>query len=327
MKTATSRGIREILQDATRQLTDADIPDGRREAEVIMAHVLKKERLDLYRNDTLVLDEGQQEAFAGWIRRRVRREPLQYILGTQEFWGLEFSVTSDCLIPRPESEHLIESIIESVPQFFVHPMKPFTAVDLGTGSGCLAVTLAKIHPTCLLLAVDVSPLALEVARSNAGRNGVADRIQFVEGDFLKPLTEFLTSELSGHQRKVTPDPQCQAISGLNGAPDRRVSIVEFDLFVCNPPYVPTAEVARLQPEVGKYEPRLALDGGPDGLQYYRQLVPSVSNHLRAGGLLILEIGIGQADPVCQMALRSGWRVERVKRDLAGIERVVVLRKT
>jgi release factor glutamine methyltransferase len=289
MSTATARGLQDLLQTATRALTDAGIPDGRREAETLIAHCLNCTRLDLYRADSTSLDPDQHEAFWGLIRRRARREPLQYILGTQEFWALEFRVTTDTLIPRPETELLIEAVLEQ----FGRPAVPITLVDLCTGTGCLAVTLATLYPTARILATDLSPAALDVARSNASRHGMTGRIEFLEGDLLEPL------------------------AGL----DERI-----DVIVANPPYVPAAELDRLQPEVGLYEPRIALDGGRNGLDYYRRILPRAFDVLRSGGRICLEVGIRQASPVCAMAERIGWRVNRIKKDLANIDRVIVLSK-
>lgn len=291
MNTTATRGLQNLLQTATRALTEAGIPDGRREAETLIAHLLNCTRLDLYRADPLSLDPDQKEAFAGLIRRRTRREPLQYILGTQEFWGKEFRVTTDTLIPRPETELLIEAVLEQ----FEKPAAPVTLADLCTGTGCLAVTLSTLYPAARILATDLSAAALDVARFNAGRHGVTGRIEFLEGDLLEPL-----ASMSLHKR--------------------------IDVMTANPPYVPAAELDRLQPEVGLYEPRLALDGGYDGLDYYRRILPGALEFLRPGGRLVLEVGIRQAIPVRAMAERSGWRVDRIKKDLAGIDRVVVLTK-
>ena len=291
MNTTVIRGLQNLLQTATRALTDAGIPDGRREAETLIAHLLDCTRLALYRADLPSLDSDQEKTFSDLIRRRANREPLQYILGTQEFWGLEFRVTTDTLIPRPETEMLIEAVLEQWGQ----PALPITLVDLCTGTGCLAVTLATLYPTARILATDLSPGALDVARSNASRHGMTGRIEFLEGDLLKPLASI---RLQG----------------------------QVDLILANPPYIPASELDRLQPEVGLYEPRLALDGGPDGLDFYRRIFPRAIEFLRPGGRLFLEVGIRQAIPVRAMAEQIGWRVDRVKKDLSGIDRVVVLEK-
>jgi release factor glutamine methyltransferase len=291
MNMAATRGLQDWLLTATRTLTEAGIPDGRREAETLIAHILNRPRLDLYRADDLALDPDQQEAFTRLIRRRASREPLQYILGLQEFWGLEFRVTADTLIPRPETELLIEAVLERVGR----PAPPIMLVDLCTGSGCLAVTLGTLYPTSRILATDHSPAALEVARSNALRHGMMGRIEFVEGDLLEPL-----ASMSLHHR--------------------------INVITANPPYVPTGELDRLQPEVRFHEPRLALDGGREGLDYYRRILPGALEFLRPGGHLFLEVGIRQAFPVRDMSEQMGWRIDQIKKDLSGIDRIVVLTK-
>ena len=290
-----SASLQDLLQPATRMLTDAGIPDGRREAETLIAHALSCARLDLYRAGLPSLDPDQREAFMTLIRRRARREPLQYILGTQEFWGLEFRVTTDTLIPRPETELLIEAVLEQ----WGRTALPITMVDLCTGTGCLAVTFATLYPTARILATDLSPAALDVARLNAFRHGMTGRIEFLEGDLMEPL-----AKPNGDRFEICPH--------------------SVDLVLSNPPYIPTGELSTLQPEVGLYEPRLALDGGRDGLDYYGRILPRAFDFLRSGGRLFLEVGIRQADPVCMMARRTGWRVDRVKKDLSGIDRVVGL---
>jgi len=291
MTTATSRGNQGFLQTAARRLTEAGIPDGRREAETLMAFVLNCTRLDLYRAEPLTLDPDQREIFQRLIRRRARREPLQYILGTQEFWGLEFRVTTDTLIPRPETELIIESVCDQ----FRNRSLPIALADLCTGTGCLAVTLSTLYPAARILATDLSSAALEVARSNAARHDVEKRIEFFEGDLMDPLSSL----------------------GLNHA---------LDGIVANPPYVSETELDRLEPEVRHHEPRLALNGGREGLDYYRRIIPRSLDFLRPGGRLFLEVGIRQAVPICDMAERTGFRVDRINKDLAGIERVIVLEK-
>ncbi|MBI3994390.1 MAG: peptide chain release factor N(5)-glutamine methyltransferase [Nitrospirae bacterium] len=295
--TETTQDIQALLRAASRSLTRAGIPDSRREVETMLAHVMGLTRLDLYRADALVLDSDQQTVFNGLIRRRADREPLQYILGAQEFWGLEFRVTPETLIPRPETELLIEAVLEH----FGKPETPITLADLCTGTGCLAVAFATLYPTARLFATDLSSAALGVARFNASRHGVDGRIKFLEGDLMEPL-----AKPNGDGFKIRPH--------------------SVDLVLSNPPYIPTDELSTLQPEVRLHEPRLALDGGPDGLDYYRRILPRALDFLRPGGGLFLEVGIGQATPVSAMARQAGWRVDRIKKDLGNIDRVVVLTK-
>ena len=281
-----------VLKMATRALTDAGLPEARREAETLLAHVLGRTRLDLYRSDALGLDPDRRSIFEDLIRRRAGREPLQYLLGGQEFWGLEFYVTPDVLIPRPETELLIEIALESIPE---PSDASITVADLGTGSGCLAVVLAKLFPWARVLATDLSADALRIARLNAVRHDADGRIEFLEGDLFGPL------RTAGPARCI-------------------------DLLISNPPYVPTGEIPVLQPEVRDHEPRIALDGGPDGLDYYRRILAQGIELLRSGGRMGLEIGIRQADDVRTLAEEAGWRVDEIKKDLQKIDRAVVLTK-
>jgi release factor glutamine methyltransferase len=225
------------------------------------------------------------------ITRRAAREPLQYLLGTQEFCGLELAVTPAVLIPRPETELLVQEVIRGG-----NLKRNATLVDVGTGSGCLAVTLATILPDARILAIDRSAEALAVARSNARAHGVHDRIQWLEGDLFAPLREL-------------------ALAG------------SMDVIVSNPPYIAEEEWAKLQPEVSRFEPRMALVGGPFGTEFHERLLDESREFLVGGGLLIMEVGQGQAPVVRQMAFRIGdYDHLRVVEDAAGIERVVIVQR-
>jgi release factor glutamine methyltransferase len=228
-----------------------------------------------------------EPAYTALIARRAAREPVAYIRGVQEFWGRQFVVTPAVLIPRPETELLIEVAGE----FLAHHPQSIVA-DLGTGSGCLAVTLALEHPAVTVLATDISSDALAVARQNAARLGVSDHIDFVHGKYLDAL----------------PQP--------------------LDLVVSNPPYISLEDRATLQAEVVEHEPALALFGGDDGLRDVRTILRAARNHLRGNGLVTCEIGIGQADVVTQhVATIDGLELVEIRPDLQGIPRVVVARRT
>ena len=286
----TSSDIGELLQNATDLLTGAGIQDSRWDSELLMTHVLDCNRADLYTADFPSLDPSQHRAFTDLIRRRCNREPLQHLVGKQEFWGLEFHVSPEVLIPRPETEFLIEAVLEQFPDRSVS----ITLADIGTGSGCLAITLAGLYPNARILAVDFSGAALKVARFNATRHASSRRIEFLEGDLCGPL--------------------------ISRNPEEKI-----DLLISNPPYIPSPEIRRLQPEVQSYEPRFALDGGRDGLDYYRRILFEGFDCLRPGGHLVLEMGLRQAIPISDMALRGGWQVGRIKFDLQFIPRVMLLR--
>ena len=287
----TSSGIGELLRSATNLLNEAGVPDSRWDSELLMTHVLDCNRADLYTADLPPLDPSQQRAFTDLIRRRCRREPLQYLIGKQEFWGLEFHVSPEVLIPRPETESLIEAVGEQFPDRSVS----ITLADIGTGSGCLAITLAGLYSNARILAVDFSGAALEVARLNAARYAPAQRIEFLEGDLCGPLISMELKE-------------------------------KMDLLISNPPYIPSPEIGLLQAEVQSYEPRIALDGGRDGLDYFRRILIEGFDCLRPGGHFVLEMGNHQANPISDMALHGGWQVVRIKPDQQSIPRVILLRK-
>lgn len=220
--------------------------------------------------------------FAALIARRLQREPVSQIVGYREFWGLDFEVTRDVLTPRPETELVIQAALDAFPCD-----APIVIMDVGTGSGCLAVALATEFRSATVIASDISPAALEVAQRNAARHAVADRIDFRLTDLLDGVAE------------------------------------RADLIVSNPPYVASRDSVSLPPEVREFEPDIALFAGPDGLGVYRRLFPIAAERLRTGGRLIVEVGYGQATVVPALAAGSGWRVERAREDLQGITRTIV----
>lgn len=242
----------------------------------------------LLSDPTRLLSDEQANAYEICIARRLRHEPIQYIVGTQEFYGLSFRVTPAVLIPRPETEHLVEAVLERLPH-----NRPVAIADIGTGSGAIALALAHHLPQANVCALDLSPAALEVAKGNAATLGLEKRVQFLLSDLLSAL----------------PAAQQHGF---------------FDAVVSNPPYVPASEAAQLHPQVSQYEPASALYAGDDGLSIYRRLIPQAYSALKAGGLLALEIGHGQRDAVGD--LLSGWREVTFVNDLQEIPRVALARK-
>ena len=227
------------------------------------------------------------ERFDPLVERRCRREPVAQITGWREFWGLDIAVTPDVLTPRPESELLVETALA----LLVDVAAPWDVADVGTGSGCLAVVLARERRRARVTATDISTAALAVARRNATRHGVADRVGF-------------------HDTR-----------GLNGLPG------PYDLIVSNPPYVPELEMARLAPEVARYEPASAVCGGPDGLDPARELMPAATSRLRAGGWLVMEIGAGQDAAIADLVARQPeLSLVEIRRDLQGTPRAAVMRR-
>lgn len=277
----------EVLRAGVALLRSAGIERAEREAGWLLEAALGTSPLAVRLESARRLSADERARAERLFARRASREPLQYILGTQEFCGLDFLVGPDVLIPRPESEVLVEALAASQ----AAQANPLIA-DIGTGSGCLAVAAAHRLPAILVYAVDLSPGALRVARANAERHGVAGRVRFLEGDLCRPL-------------------EAEGLRGRLGA------------ILSNPPYIPEAEVEGLQPEVGRFEPRLALAGGPDGLAFHRRLLAEARDLLAPGGLLLLEVAAGQADAVQALAsAQGGYRLGEVLKDGAGIERVV-----
>jgi release factor glutamine methyltransferase len=267
------------------------VQNSRLDAEVLLGHVLNRDRAWLVAHYPDALDEGARRSYEGLLDRRAAREPLQYITGHQEFWGLDFVVTPAVLIPRPETELVVESAGMAL-DGVAYPV----IIDLCTGSGCIAVSLAREWAEAKFFATDRSPAALAVAQRNAERHGVADRIRFLEGDLFEPL------------------------AGL----DIRGSI---DVIVTNPPYVKSGELASLQPEVRDFEPEVALSAGTEGTEISARIISASPAYLRSGGWLIMEMGMGQGAMLYRLAERAGayGKIE-ILRDLAGIERVITATK-
>jgi release factor glutamine methyltransferase len=279
--------VHEAIAAARRTLVEAGIPadDAALDAEVLARHALGWDRAALIIRGRENPPPGFAGQFAALIARRTGREPVAYITGVREFWGRDFEVSRDVLIPRPETELIVEEALEAA-----QGRRPATIVDVGTGSGCLAVTLAQEVPGAHIVATDVSPAALLVARRNANRYRVDDRIVFT-----------LTNLLDG-------------IAG------------PIDLIVANPPYMAPDVEPTLQPEVARFEPRQALYGGRDGLDAYRGLFPAAADRLADAGRLVVEFGLGQEADVRRLASTTGLTVVRVRPDLQGIPRVAVLRQ-
>ncbi len=258
----------------------------RRDAETLLLHLLGTGKAWLLAHAEAPLPGEPARRYAELLERRLRGEPIQYLTGEAEFYGLPFRITPDVLIPRPETEHLVEKAI-ALARGFAAPR----IVDVGTGSGAIAVALGGALAHAQLTAIDLSAAALEIARENAARNGVAGRIRFLPGDLLAP-----------------------------------VAGEAFEMVVSNPPYVPAADRATLSVEVREYEPALALFAGEDGLEVYRRLIPAAFEALAPGGFLALEIGCGQQQAVAALLARSGFETVEFLPDLQGIPRVASARR-
>lgn len=264
----------------------------RLQAELLLAHQLNLPRMKLYLNFERTLAPAETDAFRELVKRRGQREPLQHIIGSVSFCGLEIAVSRSVLVPRPETELLAEQGWTFLNQLSTATAPPPTALDFGTGSGCLAIALAVRCPVVQVVAIEISADALALARQNAARHGAGERIQFLEGD------------------------------GFAALPDQ----ARFDLIISNPPYIPTAELDALQPEVRDYDPRVALDGGADGLQHYRRVAAEAAQFLKPGGKIMLEFGDGQAESAREIFECQKWIVESILEDYTQRPRILIARR-
>jgi release factor glutamine methyltransferase len=287
--------IREALKEGIARLNAASVPSRTLSAELLLLHTIGRDRTWLYTHSEDAMLPSDVEEYFALIARRTSGEPTQYIIGKQEFWGLEFEVTPAVLIPRPETEHIIEVALERIAR--AKKNEKLQIADVGTGSGCIAVALAKEFPEAQFLATDISPAALEVAKRNAARHNVANRIEFAEANLLR--LPFHYSPVTAHQSRL------------------------FDLIASNPPYISNSEARSLQREIREHEPEIALFGGPTGVEIYARLIEQAEPRLVPGGVLVVELGYGAAERVRKMIGAGGvWTDVAITNDLAGIPRVL-----
>lgn len=275
--------IKEILDKTVDYFNKYDISKPRLDAEVLLADLLGMERINLYVNFDRPLTSDEVDTYRELILKRRQGTPVAYLVGKKEFMGLDFKVSSDVLIPRPETEHLVEVMLDQIDAWEREEVK---AADIGTGSGAIIISLAYLADKLVEgVGVDISESSLEIAQENARNLGVDGNLEFREGNLLEPLEQ------------------------------------KFDLIVSNPPYIPSEEMSDLQREV-QQEPELALDGGVDGLDYYRKIISSAQDYLLADGLLIFEVGIEQSQAVAQLLKEAGYSRVQIREDYSEIERVV-----
>jgi release factor glutamine methyltransferase len=281
--------VLEVIQKSAAFLSGKRVDSPRLQAELLLAHFLKMPRMKLYLDFERSLSAMELDAVRELVKRRGQREPLQHILGSTSFCGFEIAVNRHVLVPRPETESLAELGWEFLA---TRGTLPSTALDFGTGSGCIAIALAAKCPTAQVIALETSAEALAVAQQNAIHNDVAGRIQFVHADELAALP---TGAL-------------------------------FDLIISNPPYIPTGEIASLLPEVRDYDPPAALDGGPDGLNFHRLLAAEAAIFLKPNGRIMIELGDGQAGAAREIFESQKWIVEAVKQDYSQCLRILIAQR-
>ncbi len=278
--------ILEVIQRSADYLGKHGVDSPRLQVELLLAHLLRMPRMRLYLEFERVLAEPELAELRELVKRRGRREPLQHITGSVSFCGFELAVNRHALVPRPETELLAElawSFLAAVEE------QTPVALDLCTGSGCLAIAIAMKCPRAVMHASDRSPEALTVARANALRHAAASQVSFHEGDLFAPMPTGLL----------------------------------FDLIISNPPYIPVSEIAGLEPEVRDWDPRAALDGGADGLDFYRRIAADGAARLRPNGRLMIEFGDGQAETIREIFSAHGWQVHEILSDLNGKPRIMI----
>lgn len=280
------RSRASLLTDAAARLAAAGLDDAGMEARHLLAHVLAIPLPDLPRAPDSPVSADQAATFLALVERRAAREPAAHLTGERGFWSLDLAVTPDVLIPRPDTECLVEAVLAEIPD----RSAPLTLLDLGTGSGAIMLALLSELPNATGLGTDQSGAALDVARANARKTGLGNRARFTRADW------------------------CAGIEGV------------FDVIVSNPPYIETAIINTLEPEVQAHEPHSALDGGPDGLCAYRAILSGLDPLCGAGALLGFEIGFDQARTVSALMIEAGWPSPRIRRDFGGNERVLTARK-
>ncbi len=300
--------VRTALKQGLAQLREARVPSFTLAAELLLLHVLGRDRTWLYAHPEEQVTLADAERFFALIVRRAAGEPTQHLTGKQEFWGFEFEVTPDVLIPRPETEHVIEVALDrlAVRELRAGRKQTLTGeglqiADIGTGSGCIAIALAKELPHATIYATDISSAALAVARRNAARHSVSGRIRFLE---------------------------CNLLDALSDSPlATRHSPLLLDLVASNPPYIGRREAATLMREVRDHEPEIALYGGKEGYEFYADLIAQAAAHLKSAGILVLELGHNSLPAVQPLLDAPAWANVAVTNDLAGIPRIIAAERT
>lgn len=275
--------ISSLLNWTVNYFKSKNIQFARLDAEVLLSHVLRQERIYLYVHFDEPMEQNELNKFREYVKKRAQHVPIAYIIGEREFMGLPFKVTKDTLIPRPDTEILVENVLNNVDKD-----KEIEIVDIGTGSGAIILSLLVNLPKAQGKTVDISSKAIEVAKENAVNLQVNDRCEFFVGDLFAPLNDN-----------------------------------KFDVIVSNPPYIPQKDIATLEDDVKEYEPVSALTDGGDGLSYYRRLLSEGKAYIKENGFIALEIGIYQSNDVKQIAMDNGWKNIKIIKDYAGIDRVVL----
>jgi len=329
--------VRSALKQGLAQLREAHIPSFTLAAELLLLHVLGRDRTWLYAHPEEQVSSADAERFFALLARRAAGEPTQHLTGKQEFWGLEFEVTPDVLIPRPETEHVIEVALDRLAVRERRSGRKQTLTgeglqisDIGTGSGCIAIALAKELPGATIYATDISSAALAVAQRNAARHSVSDRIRFLECNL---LDGFIHRAAANAGISVVGAQHAAPLLATDSSSTPRQSPVTshqsplFDLIASNPPYIGRREAGTLMREVRDHEPAIALYGGEEGYELYADLITQAAAHLKPGGILVLELGHNSLPAVQPLLDAPTWTNVAVTNDLAGIPRVLAAERT
>jgi release factor glutamine methyltransferase len=282
--------VQRILTWTSSFLKKKGVESARLESELLLSHARGCTRIDLYANLHSVVSDAERQRMREMVQRRSGREPLAYIIGQREFYGRPFEVGQGVLIPRPETETLVDTCLEEIPKD-----APARIIEVGFGSGCVAITIALQRPQCRIFATDISAKAMTFGQKNCARHRVADRVTLIPGDALTPFR-------SGEEFSILPE--------------------RFDGLVSNPPYVRDDEWSGLQPEVGQHEPKEALTAGTDGLDVVRKIVSDAQNILRPGAFIAMELDPSQCQIVIELLHESGFEQGRIRKDLSGCDRIV-----
>jgi release factor glutamine methyltransferase len=282
--------LKQAVDSAYQLFVENDVPSPRLNAELLLVFILNRERAYLYAHPERELNADEQSSYDEVIRERARGCPTQYIIGHQEFWGLDLLVSPAVLIPRPETEHVVETVLELVKEYPFDGPGHLKLIDVGTGSGCIALALASELPHAEIQACDISEGALEMAQTNAARLDLGEKVLFRKSDLLAAYTD-----------------------------------EKFDFVISNPPYVGEADADKVQKQVREFEPKIAVFSGVEGMDIYRRLIPQAHNALRPGGWFVAEIGYSEEAKVRN--LLAGWTDIQVTADLQGIPRVIAARKS
>src|SRR5712664_248432 len=321
--------VRSALKQGLAQLRDAHVPSYTLAAELLLLQVLSRERTWIYSHPEQEISSAEADRYFALLARRTNGEPTQHLTGKQEFWGLEFEVTPDVLIPRPETEHLIEVALDRLAVRELRAGRKQALIgedlqiaDIGTGSGCIAIALAKELPRATIYATDISPAALSVARRNAARHSVSDQIHFIESNL---LDSFIHRAAANADISVVGAQHAAPLLGTDAPHESPVTSHQsplLDLIASNPPYIGRREAATLMREVRDHEPEIALYGGEEGYELYADLIAQAAAYLKPGGILVLELGHNSLPAVQPILDLPTWTNVGVTNDLAGIPRVL-----